>query len=72
MENNGLIEWKKIDSAPRTGETILLFTAYGIIEGMWEHDQWVQEVVRATHCTTMIVFQSSPEFWAPIPWQTFE
>lgn len=69
MENNGLIEWKKIDSAPKDG-TIVLIYANGIIEAWWNGKYWQQDITTDYHNDE--AFLEDETYWAPIPWQTFE
>lgn len=72
MVNNGLIEWKPISTAPKTGEAVLLL-AGGVIEGYWcIWDGWSQVIAGTSHDLNYPPLISKPTHWAPIPWQTFE
>lgn len=72
MANNGLIEWKKIDNAPKDETSVLLLCDDKIIQGYWSWGEWCQNIISTTYDMSYPVFVYSPSHWAPIPWQTFE
>lgn len=61
------MEWKPIETAPKDGTFILLFTAYGQIEGRWEFDGWRQDVCSASYDMAYAYIECIPTHWMPLP-----
>lgn len=61
-------EWQPIETAPKDGSSILLFTGTGMIEGNWSFGRWDQGVIYATYdgCGGT-AFESNPTHWMPLP-----
>lgn len=71
--NNGLIEWKSINNAPKNGKPLLLLSGGGIIEGYWcTWEGWSQVIAGSDHGLNYPPLIQKPTHWAPVPWQTFE
>ena len=63
-----MMKWLPIDSAPKDGSYILLFTQYGIAECYWNYDHWEQIACYSTYDGRGdVVLHDTPTHWMPIP-----
>lgn len=57
-----------IESAPRDGTPIWLYTWAGQCEGYWNYGEWVQDSVYCTYDGAGgPAFQGAPTHWMPLP-----
>lgn len=59
--------WRTIESAPKDGTSVLLFTAEGVIEGYFQHRYWEQCVCEATYDMASARISCTPTHWMPLP-----
>ncbi|WP_176928754.1 DUF551 domain-containing protein [Variovorax sp. YR634] len=61
-------QWQPIETAPKDGTSILLYTSEGIIEGYWSHNDWEQSPCHATYdgCGGVAI-NCRPTHWMPLP-----
>ena len=61
-------EWMPIETAPKDGTDVLLFTKEGIIQGYFTYFEWDQTVVYATYDGSgCVAFYREPTHWMPLP-----
>lgn len=60
-------EWQLIETAPKDGTCVLLFTTYGCIEGFWSDDEFLQDVCAASYDMAYTYIQCYPTHWMPLP-----
>lgn len=58
-------EWQPIETAPKDGTFILLFTAEGMIEGYWGFGGWDQCVCSAIYSESGVLIDCKPTHWMP-------
>jgi hypothetical protein len=58
--------WQPIETAPKDGEKILIYTNDGIIESFWRKQGWDQSVVYADYGADTGI-ESDPTHWQPLP-----
>lgn len=62
------MEWQPIETAPKDGTPIWLYTASGQCEGYWNYGEWVQDAIYCTYDGTGgPAFECSPTHWMPLP-----
>lgn len=62
------IEWKPIETAPKDGTPIWLYTACGQCEGYWKYGEWEQDAIYCTYDGTGgPAFECNPTHWMPLP-----
>lgn len=60
--------WRPIETAPRDGTPIWLYTLAGQCEGYWNYGEWVQDAVYCTYDGAGgPAFECSPTHWMPLP-----
>lgn len=60
--------WLPIESAPKDGTAVLLYTADGVIEGYWQQDRWEQYTIYCTYdAAGGPAFNAKPTHWMPLP-----
>ena len=60
--------WRPIETAPRDGTPIWLYTGAGQCEGYWNYGEWVQDAVSCTYDGAGgPAFQCNPTHWMPLP-----
>ncbi len=60
--------WQPIETAPKDGTWVLLYTASGIVEGCWSYGAWVNGPIYCTYDGAGgPAFESRPTHWMPIP-----
>lgn len=60
--------WMPIETAPRDGTPIWLYTWAGQCEGYWNYGEWVQDAVYCTYDGAGgPAFQGAPTHWMPLP-----
>lgn len=61
------MEWQPIETAPKDGTFVLLFTACGCIEGFWSYGEWEQSVCAASYDMAHAYIECRPTHWMPLP-----
>ena len=63
------MKWLPIDSAPKDGSYILLFTSHGIAECYWDYDRWEQTACYSTYdgWGGSVRVYGTPTHWMPSP-----
>ena len=67
-----IVEWQPIETAPKDGESILVFNSYGISEVQWcneqdydvPHDWWYIDGMKAGYFGLR---GDEPTHWMPLP-----
>jgi hypothetical protein len=59
--------WRLIETAPKDGTDILLWTCQGIIQGYWRHGAWDQSIIYSTYDGAGgPAFEAQPTHWQPL------
>lgn len=61
------MKWQPIETAPKDGTSILLYTAYGVVEGFWGWSEWQQTVICSNYDMSSTCFECQPTHWMPLP-----
>jgi hypothetical protein len=60
--------WQPIETAPKDGTSVLLYTASGLIEGYWSFGEWEQCAIYCTYDGAGgPAFGCKPTHWMPLP-----
>lgn len=61
-------EWQPIDTAPKDGTSILIYTGEGIVEASYQYGNWEQAPCYATYegCGG-VALSCKPTHWKPLP-----
>jgi hypothetical protein len=61
------MQWRPIETAPRDGTEVLLYTAQGMIQGCFAYGDWEQSVCAASYDAATAYIECVPTHWQPLP-----
>lgn len=59
-------KWKPIETVPKDGTFVLLYTPHGVIEGYFDGYEWKQEICCCTSEEDVRIL-STPTHWQHLP-----
>lgn len=62
------MNWQPIETAPKDGTPVLLFTGEGILEAYYLYGEWNQSACHSTYeGAGGVVISCKPTHWMPLP-----
>lgn len=67
LREAGSAGWQSIETAPKDGSSVLLWTRDGICEGSWYRTTWRPDCCDTTYDMAAAVLFCQPTHWMPLP-----